>query len=247
MAVVNVALCGVFLPDDVLLMPFAVEFLPGSRRSVFHILRIDCENKLCKLEQLRDIVRLPVPDVLLDAFLHIHAGLLALYDHQGNAVHQKDNIRPGKLPVEPFHGKLVGHLPDVLFRVRPVDIGNVEGLNIPVIQMYFTAFPVDQPIIDHLAGEHKTALQGHVQLPDCLSDGLVGEGRLFSAVLEGLRRQKLPHDVWKQHAGKVPALLLRLCPGNILISHCLQLPQGPVLGLRTLVENGMTWHSASLQ
>ena len=246
-AIVHIALCGLFLPLHILFMPLAVKLLPGSGSTVLDRFRIQGNSQLRELKQLGDVVRLPVADVLLHTIFHIHAGFFTFDHNQRDAVDQQDNVRPGIFAVGAFYGKFIRNLPDIVLGVFPVNIGNVEGLGIAVIQMHITTFAVNQPIIDRLAGEHQATLQRRIQLTDRFADGIIGEWSLLSSVNKGLRSQKLPHHIREQYMRQMAALLLSLCSGNILIAHGLQFPQRSILGFRTLIKNLMTRHSEYLR
>ena len=129
----------------------------------------------------------------------------------------------------------------------PVNIGNVKGLGIAVIQMHIAAFAVNQPVIDRLAGEHQATLQGSIQFADRFADGIIRERGLLAPVNKGLRSQKFPHYIREQHMRQMAALLLGLCSGDILIAHGLQFPQCSVLRFRALIKNLMTRHSEYLR
>ena len=245
--IIHITLCCLSLPLHILFMPLAVKLLPGSGSTILDRFRIQSNSQLRKLKQLGDVVRLPVADVLFHTLFHIHAGFFTFDYNQRDAVDQQDNVRPGIFAVGAFYGKFIRNLPDIVLGVFPVNVGNVEGLGIAVIQMYITAFAVNQPIIDRLAGEHQTALQGRIQFADCFADGIIREWSLLPSVNKGLRRQKFPHHIREQYMRQMAALLLGLCSGNILIAHGLQFPQRPILGFRALIKNLMTRHSEYLR
>ena len=222
--IIHITLCCLFLPLHILFVPLTVKLLLGSGSTVLDRFRVQGDSQLCKLKQLGNVVRLPVADILLHALFHIHAGFFTFDHNQRNAVDQQDNVRSGIFAVGAFYGKFIRNLPDIVLGVFPVNIGNVEGLGIAVIQMYITAFAVNQPIIDRLTGKHQTTLQRSIQFTDRFADGIIGEWSLLSPVSKGLRSQKFPHDIREQYMRQMTALLLGFCSGNILIAHCLQFP-----------------------
>ena len=200
-AIIHIALCCFFLPLHILFVPLAVKLLLGSGSTVLDRLRIHSDSQLCKLKQLGDVVRLPVADILLHALFHIHTGFFAFDHNQRNAVDQQNNVRPGILTVVSLYRKFIRNLPDIIFRVFPVNIGNIEGLSIAVIQMYITAFAINQAVIDRLTGEHQASLQRSIQFTDRFADGIIRERGLLAPVNKGLRGQKFPHDIREQHMG----------------------------------------------
>lgn len=115
-------------------MPLAVKLLLGSGSAVLDRFRIHGNRQLRKLKQLGDVVRLPVADILLHAFFHIYTGFLAFDHNQRNTVNKQNDIRAGILTVGALHGKFIRNLPDIVLGVFPVNIRNVEGLSIAVIQ-----------------------------------------------------------------------------------------------------------------
>ena len=135
-------------------MPLAVELLLCSGSSVFHEFRIHSNGQLRKLKQLRNIIGLPVADILLHALFHIYTGLLTFDHNQRNAIDEQNNIRPGIFAIISLYRELVCNLPDVLIRLIPVNIGNIEGLSVAVIQMHIAALTINQPVIDRFAGKH---------------------------------------------------------------------------------------------
>ena len=187
MSIIHIPLCSILLPLDILFMPSAIKLLPGSSGSVFYCLRVHCDDKLGELEQLRNVIRLPVADILFYAFLHVHAGLFALDHDHGNAIDQYDNVRAGEFAVVPLHRKLIRDLPYVVLRVFPVDIGNIERLGVAVVEVNITALAIDQAIIDRLAGKHQPTLQWRIQFPNRVADGLIGKRRLPAAIHKRLR------------------------------------------------------------
>ena len=200
-AIIHIAFRCFFLPLNILFVPLAVKLLLGSGSAVLDRFRIHGNYQLRKLKQLGDVVRLPVADILLHTLFHIHTGLLAFDHNQRNAVDQQNNIRPGILAIGTLHGKFIRNLPDIVLRVFPVNIGNVKGLGVAVIQMYIAAFAVNQPVIDRLTGEHQATLQGGIQFTDRFADGVIRKRGLLTPVNKGLRSQKFPHDIREQHMG----------------------------------------------
>ena len=186
MSIIHIPLCGILLPLDILFMPSAIKLLPGSGGSVFYRLRVHGDDELGELEQLRNVIRLPVADILFYALLHVHAGLFALNHDHGNPINQYDDVRSGEFAVVPLYRKLIRDLPYVVLRVFPVDIGNIERLGIAVIQVNIAALAIDQAIIDCLAGKHQPALQWRIQFPNRVANGLIGKRRLPAAIHKGL-------------------------------------------------------------
>ena len=186
MAVIYIAFGSIGLPLHIFFVPLAVELLLCSGSSVFHGFRIHGNGQLRKLKQLRNIIRLPVADILLHALFHIYAGLLTFDHNQRNAIDQQNNIRPGVFSISSLYRELVRNLPDVLIRLIPVNIGNIEGLSVAVIQMHIAALTINQPVIDRFAGKHQTSLQRSIQFTDCLADSIIREWRLLATVNEGL-------------------------------------------------------------
>ena len=76
----------VFLPDAVFLLPLGKKLGRGSASAVTNIIGIHGDNQLGEFKKMRDVIRMPVADVLLDSFSHIHAGPFALDDDHRNAV-----------------------------------------------------------------------------------------------------------------------------------------------------------------
>ena len=129
----------------------------------------------------------------------------------------------------------------------PINIRNVKGLYVSVVEIDLAAFAIDQPIIDLFAGEHQSTLQRRIYVAYCLSNRIIREGRLLAAIYKRLRCQKFPHHVREEDAGKVAPFFFRLSTWNILISHGLELLQRPILRLWALIEYLMIRHNASLR
>ena len=157
-AIIYVTFCRFLLPLHIFFVPLAVKFLLCSCSTVFHGFRIHSNGQLRKLKQLRNIIRLPVADILFYAFFHVHAGLFTFNHNQRNTIHKHNDIRACIFAVGTLHRKLICNLPNVIFRVLPVDVRNVKGLRVPIIKVYITALAVNQSIINCLAGKHQTAL-----------------------------------------------------------------------------------------
>ena len=242
MTIIYIALCCFLLPLHIFFMPLAVKFLLCSRSAVFYVFGVHGNCQLRKLEQLRNIIRLPVAYVLLHAFFHIYAGLFTFDHDQRNTIHKQNDIWARIFTVGTLHRKLICNLPDIIFRVFPVNIGNIKGLRVSVIEVYVTALTINQSIINRFAGKHQTALQWRIQIADRFTNGIIRERRLHSSVSKRLRGQKLPQHFRKKNMRKMAALLLGLCSGNILISHCLKFFQCSVLGFWTLIKNLMIGH-----
>jgi hypothetical protein len=128
------------------LLPLIVFFPPytkvlGKRTAgtVFDGIGVHGHNDLGKFEQVGDIAGPPVAHILGNAFFHINAGFFTLDYHQRNAVDEQHNVRARIFAVWPFHREFISYLPDIVFRLLPVDKLQVERLAAAVKQLLIVA------------------------------------------------------------------------------------------------------------
>ena len=133
-------------------MPFGEKLRRSPAGAVADVVGVHGDDQLGELEELRYVVRVPVADVLLDALGDIDAGALALDDDERDAVYHDEDVRAGITAVFAFDRELLRDLPDVLFRVFPVDEAQVEGLFTAVVELFLIGAPKQEGVIDSLGG-----------------------------------------------------------------------------------------------
>ena len=227
-------------------MPFGEKLRRSPAGAVADVVGVHGDDQLGELEELRYVVRVPVADILPDALGDIDAGALALDDDEWDAVYHDEDIRAGITAVFAFDRELLRDLPDVLFRVFPVDEAQVEGLFTSVVELFLIGAPEQQGVIDDLGGGQQAVLQRDVEIFDRLADCAVGEGGDFIPVGEVLGAQKAPQLILENDLAQMFALDFRLRGRNIDIPHGAQQIDRPILRLRPLVEYRVVKHDCSV-
>ena len=117
------------------------------------------------LEQLGDVVCLLVADHLLHGLIHGNMGCFALNDRERNAVDKQNNVRAGIVKlILAFYSEFFRHMEQVVFRMLPVDVFQIEAEGLSAAHSFRVAFAQQQSIVDLLAGAHQTVGQRFVQL-----------------------------------------------------------------------------------
>ena len=141
----------------ILLFPYAPELLWGACCGVFHGVFVGCHDDLGILEQLGDIVCPLVANHLLHGLIHGNMGCFALNHRERNAVDKQNNVRTGIVKlILAFYSEFFRHMEQVVLRVFPVDVFQIEAERLSAAHSFRVAFAQQQSVIDLFAGAHQT-------------------------------------------------------------------------------------------
>ena len=231
-----------FLPLAIFFLPLCVEFCRSRTSTVADIVGIHGNNKLGKLERLRNVIRVPVANILLDAFSHIYAGAFAFDDHEWNTIDHDDDIGAGVFAIGAFDGEFFCDLPDVFFGVFPVDKMQVKRLLGSIVKVFFIGATEQKSVIDSFGSGEQTVLQRNINILNRPADGTVGEGSDLVAVSKTLGTQKLSEFISEDDLAQVFPFDFSFRRRNINIPHRAQLIDRPILRLRPLVKYSVVKH-----
>ena len=171
---------------EIFFLPLGIELCGSSTSTVADIIGIHGNNQLGKLEKLRNVIRVPVADILLDAFSHIHAGALAFDDHEWNTIDHDDDIGAGIFAIGAFNGEFFCDLPDVFFGVFPVDKMQVKRLLGSIVKVFFIGATEQKSVIDSFGSGEQTVLQRDINILNRPADGFISKGGDLVAVSKTL-------------------------------------------------------------
>ena len=142
--------------SNILLLPHIPEFFGRSGGGILHGVFIGRHHNLGKLVELWDILLLLVADVLLHGLFYADLGRFTLNDSKGDTVNKQHNIRPGVVELVPaIYCKLLGNMEQVVLRMFPVNVFQVETEGFALSHSLWIAFAQQQGIIDFFTGANK--------------------------------------------------------------------------------------------
>ena len=145
-----------FQKSGVLFLPHIPEFFRRSGGGILHGIFIGRHHNLGKLVELRNIFLLLVADVLLHGLFYADLGRFTLNDSKGDTVNKQHNIRPGVVELVPaIYCKLLGNMEQVVLRMFPVNVFQVETEGFALSHSLWIAFAQQQGIIDFFTGANK--------------------------------------------------------------------------------------------
>ena len=140
------------LPFRILFTPYIPEFFPGAHSRVLDRILVCRDNHLHVLEQLRNILRFLVADILLDPLFFRNIGSLALDNGKRNSVHEHNNIGAGVFLFVPTVAReFLRHMENVVFEIVPVNIVQVETFRCPIHQFFLITLTKHQRIVNSFA------------------------------------------------------------------------------------------------
>ena len=193
-------------------LPFAPELHRRASCGVAAVVFVQGDGDLAVEKKVRNLIRLPVADALVDRLLERPLVLraLALDHHERNPVHETHDVRsPGLVATRPLDFKLRRDVENVVLRVLPVDVTQGETLRLAINRLV-EAFSKSQQIIDFFARPHEAFERNIPQCLDALGDALVGEWHLpaFEADLVQALELRCQH-VLQHHPAELPLPLNR--------------------------------------
>ena len=143
--------------SGVLFLPHIPEFFRRAGGGILHSVFIGRHHDLSKLVELWDILLLLVADVLLHSLFHTDLWSFTLNDSEGNTVDKQHNIRPGVVELVPtVYCKLLGNMEQVVLRMLPVNIFQIEAEGFTLTYSFWIAFAQQQGVIDFFTGADQT-------------------------------------------------------------------------------------------
>ena len=187
-----------FQKNGILFLPHIPKFLRRSCCGILHSVFIGRHHDLSKLVELWNVLLLLVADILLHGLLHADLWGLALDHGEGDAVDEQHNIRAGVVELVPaVHREFLCDMKQVVLRVRPVDVVQVEAEGFPLAHGFRVALSQQKGIIDLFTGTHQAIGEGLVQI---LHSPLnVGSGKLVFRAREDIAVEPpelAPEDVF---------------------------------------------------
>ena len=139
--------------SSILLLPNIPELLRRAGGGILHGVFIGRHHNLGKLVELRNIFLLLVADVLLHGLFYADLGRFTLNDSEGDTVDKQHNIRPGVVELVPtVYCKLLGNMEQVVLRMFPVNVFQIETEGFALTYSLWIAFAQQQGIIDFFTG-----------------------------------------------------------------------------------------------
>ena len=185
---------------------------------------------MCIEEQARDLIPLLVANVLTDRLADrvFQVRPLALDHDEGNSVHEEHDVgAPRLLTSASLDDELLGDVIDVILRVCPVDVIELEALGVPFDRLLH-ALSEAQQVVDLLVGQHQTVVYDILQGLHSREDVSLTE-RILAALetddvlpSKPLGQHLLKHDVCQTPAPGSDGLFW--C--EIVVSELLQKLQG---------------------
>ena len=146
-----------FQKSGILFLPHIPEFFGRSGGGILHGVFIGRHHNLGKLVKLWDILLLLVADILLHGLFYADLGRFTLNDSEGNTVDKQHDIRPGVVKLVPtVYCKLLGNMEQVVLRMLPVDVFQIETEGFSLAHGLRIAFAQQQGIIDFFTGADQT-------------------------------------------------------------------------------------------
>ena len=223
-AVMDIPGEGIFQKVSILLFPHGPEFFWRACGGIFYAVFVGGQYNLGKLVQLGNVFFLLVTDVLFHRLLYADLRCLALDDGKGNAIDKQNQIRSGVVQlITAVNGEFFGYMEQIVFRMLPVDIPQVEAENFPFAHGLGVAFAQKQRIVDLFTGAHQTICERFVQIVHGTFN--VGSGKFIFRTGKGVpvqTAQLSAQNVFQQHMVPAAALRVAVLRGNIGIPHGLQ-------------------------
>ena len=145
-----------FQKSGILLLPHIPEFFGRSGGGILHGVFIGRHHNLGKLVKLWDILLLLVADILLHGLFYADLGRFTLNNSKRDSVDKQHNVRPGVVELVPtIYGKLLGNMEQVVLRMFPVNVFQVETEGFALSHSLWIAFAQQQGIIDFFTGANK--------------------------------------------------------------------------------------------
>lgn len=164
-AVMDIPGEGIFQKVSILLFPHGPEFFWRACGGIFYAIFVGGQYNLGKLVQLGNVFFLLVADVLFHSLLYTDLRCFALDDGKRNAIDKQNQIRPGVVQlIAAVNGEFFGYMEQIVFRMLPVDIPQVEAENFPFAHGLWVAFAQKQRIVDLFTGAHQTICERFVQI-----------------------------------------------------------------------------------
>ena len=142
-----------FLKSGVLFLPHIPELLRRAGGSILHSVFVGRHHNLGKLVELWDILLLLIADILLHSLFYADLGRFTLNDSEWDTVDKQHDIRPGIVKLVPaVYCKLLGNMEQVVLRMFPVNIFQIETEGFALTYSLWIAFAQQQGIIDFFTG-----------------------------------------------------------------------------------------------
>ena len=142
-----------FQKSGVLFLPYIPKFFRRAGGGILHSVFIGRHHDLSKLVELWDILLLLVADVLLHSLFYADLGRFTLNDSEWDTVDKQHDIRPGIVKLVPaVYCKLLGNMEQVVLRMFPVNVFQIETEGFTLTYSLWIAFAQQQGIIDFFTG-----------------------------------------------------------------------------------------------
>ena len=145
-----------FQKSGVLFLPHIPEFFRRTGGGILHSVFIGRHHDLSKFVELWDILLLLVADILLHGLFYADLGRFTLNNSKRDTVDKQHNIRPGVVELVPaVYCKLLGNMEQIVLRMLPVNVFQVETEGFALSHSLWIAFAQQQGIIDFFTGTHQ--------------------------------------------------------------------------------------------
>ena len=131
----------IFQKSSVLFLPHIPEFFRRAGGGILHSVFIGRHHNLGKLVELWDILLLLVANVLLHGLFYTDLRGFTLNDGEGDTVDKQHDIRSGIVKLVPaVYCKLLGNMEQVVLRMFPVNVFQVEAESFTLAHSLWIAF-----------------------------------------------------------------------------------------------------------
>ena len=133
---------------------------------------------------------------------------LTLNDGKGDTVNEQDKIRTSVvLPVQTVYGVFLCYMEQVVLRMIPVDVFQIEAQELTFTYGFLIAFAQQEGVVDPLAGANEAISERFVQVFH--SSFNIGRGKFIFDTTVGIAvelAQLATEDIFQQDVVVVPAL-----------------------------------------
>ena len=143
----------IFQKSSVLFLPHIPEFFRRAGGGILHSVFIGRHHNLGKLVELWDILLLLVADVLLHGLFYTDLRSFTFNDGEGDTVNKQHDIWYSLVELVPaVYCKLLGNMEQVVLRMLPVNVFQIETEGFSLAHGLGIAFAQQQGVIDFFTG-----------------------------------------------------------------------------------------------
>ena len=156
--------------------------------AIQNLVRLDCEDELGILEQLRYVFWFHISDILVYALRYVYTRLFAFDYNDRNTVAHKHNVRTSIFPVTSLNAELLCNLPNILLGMNKIYVLQIkrplDRLELVHDYPFFDTYAQSQKIVYFLASHSKTLQKRCIKLFYRLVDRLIRKRSFKSHIIE---------------------------------------------------------------